>query len=439
MRLRDTLTGELREVAPGQDGAPIGMYVCGPTVYDRIHVGNARPFVVFMLMKRYLAWRNQEARLVENITDINDKIYVAAAAAGEPSDAFAARMTEAFIRDTDRLGLGRPDDEPLASESIPEIIQLIEELIQAGHAYEAAGDVYFAVRTFARYGELSGQRPDALRAAEPGEHKVDPADFALWKAAKPDEDTSWPSPWGEGRPAWHIECSAMAEMLLGREFEVHGGGLDLVFPHHENEIAQSCSIGRGFARVWAHNGMLELRGEKMSKSEGNIERLSDALDRPGGRETLIMLFLQAHYRSPVEYSPTTVQRAQATCNTLRNGLRLGGGSREDPDTELLNQIHNALDTDFNTPQALAALFEANWHDASVRGAVAEVLDVLGLGSLGEADVAVPRDIDRLRRARDEARERRDYADADRIRDEIIRQGWEVRDTAAGTAVYRSGD
>ena len=231
----------------------------------------------------------------------------------------------------------------------------------------------------------------------------------------------------------------MAEMLLGREFEVHGGGLDLVFPHHENEIAQSCSIGRGFARVWAHNGMLELRGEKMSKSEGNIERLSDALDRPGGRETLIMLFLQAHYRSPVEYSPTTVQRAQATCNTLRNGLRLGGGSREDPDTELLNQIHNALDNDFNTPQALAALFEANWHDASVRGAVAEVLDVLGLGSLGEADVAVPRDIDRLRRARDEARERRDYADADRIRDEIIRQGWEVRDTAAGTAVYRSGD
>jgi cysteinyl-tRNA synthetase len=439
VRLRDTLTGELREVAPGQDGAPIGMYVCGPTVYDRIHVGNARPFVVFMLMKRYLAWRNQEARLVENITDINDKIYVAAAAAGEPSDVFAARMAEAFIRDTDRLGLGRPDDEPLASESIPEIIQLIEELIQAGHAYEAAGDVYFAVRTFARYGELSGQRPDALRATEPGEHKVDPADFALWKATKPDEDTSWPSPWGEGRPAWHIECSAMAEMLLGREFEVHGGGLDLVFPHHENEIAQSCSIGRGFARVWAHNGMLELRGEKMSKSEGNIERLSDALDRPGGRETLIMLFLQAHYRSPVEYSPTTVQRAQATCNTLRNGLRLGDGSREDPDTELLNQIHNALDNDFNTPQALAALFEANWHDASVRGAVAEVLDVLGLGSLGEADVAVPRDIDRLRRARDEARERRDYADADRIRDEIIRQGWEVRDTAAGTAVYRSGD
>ena len=201
-------------------------------------------------------------RLVENITDINDKIYVAAPRAGRALRRAAPReMARAFIEDTDRLGLGRPDDEPLASETIPEIVALIEELIAAGHAYEAGGDVYFAVRSFDRYGELSGQRPDDVEAGarvEPGEHKRDPVDFALWKATKADEDTSWPSPWGDGRPAWHIECSAMAEKLLGREFAVHGGGRDLIFPHHENEIAQSCSIGRRFARVWAHNGMLEL-------------------------------------------------------------------------------------------------------------------------------------------------------------------------------------
>jgi cysteinyl-tRNA synthetase len=240
MRLRDTLTGELRELERGPDGT-IGFYVCGPTIYDRIHVGNARPVVVFLQMKRYLEWRGQPVRLVENITDINDKIYDAARARGVRSDELAAEMARAFIADTDRLGLGRPDDEPLASDTIPEIVALIEELIAAGHAYEAGGDVYFAVRSFDRYGELSGQRPDEAEAGtrvEPGEHKRDPVDFALWKATKDDEDTWWPSPWGDGRPAWHIECSAMAEKLLGREFAVHGGGRDLIFPHHENEIAQ---------------------------------------------------------------------------------------------------------------------------------------------------------------------------------------------------------
>ena len=218
MRLRDTLTGELRELEPAADGT-IGFYVCGPTVYGRIHVGNARPVVVFLQMKRYLEWRGQPVRLVENITDINDKIYVAARARGVRSDDLAAEMARAFIDDTDRLGLGRPDEEPLATETIPEIVALIEELVASGHAYEAGGDVYFAVRSFDRYGELSGQRADEVEAGarvEPGEHKRDPVDFALWKATKDDEDTWWPSPWGDGRPAWHIECSAMAEKLLGQ-------------------------------------------------------------------------------------------------------------------------------------------------------------------------------------------------------------------------------
>jgi len=429
MRLRDTLSGELRDLEPGPDGR-IGMYVCGPTVYDRIHVGNARPVVVFLQMKRYLEWRGQRVHLVENITDINDKIYAAAARKGVRSDALAAEMTRAFIDDTDRLGLGRPDDEPLASDMIAEIVELIQELVAAGHAYEAGGDVYFAVRSFDRYGELSGQRPDDVEAGarvEPGEHKRDPVDFALWKATKDDEDTWWPSPWGDGRPAWHIECSAMAEKLLGKEFEVHGGGRDLVFPHHENEIAQSCSIGRGFARLWAHNGLLELSGEKMSKSEGNIEGLADALDR-WGAETLIMLFLQAHYRSPMEYSDKTLEQARGACATLRERLRHGSG--EDP--AVREEVCAALDDDFSTPRALAVLFGA---PPGARDTVAEVLDVLGLGGLAEVEEA-PGEVELLAEARRAARERRDFAEADRLRDEIAALGWEVRDTADGHELVR---
>jgi cysteinyl-tRNA synthetase len=429
MRLRDTLTGELRELEPGPDGA-IGIYVCGPTIYDRIHVGNARPVVVFLQMKRYLEWCGQPVRLVENITDINDKIYVAARAKGMRSDELAAEMARAFIEDTDRLGLGRPDAEPLATETVPEIIALIEELIAAGHAYEAGGDVYFAVRSFDRYGELSGQRPDDVESGsrvEPGEHKRDPVDFALWKATKDDEDTWWASPWGDGRPAWHIECSVMAEKLLGREFSVHGGGRDLIFPHHENEIAQSCSVGRGFARVWAHNGMLELRGEKMSKSEGNIEGLAEALDR-WGPEVLVMLFLQAHYRSPMEYSDATLEQARTACETLRNRLRSGTG--EDP--AVREAVREALDDDFNTPRALAVLFTA---PPEARDTVAEVLDVLGLGGLAEVEEA-PGEVELLAEARRAARERRDFAESDRLRDEIAALGWEVRDTAGGHELVR---
>jgi cysteinyl-tRNA synthetase len=429
VRLRDSLTGELRELEPAPGGT-IGFYVCGPTIYGRIHVGNARPVIVFLQMKRYLEWRGQPVRLVENITDINDKIYVAARARGVRSDDLAAEMARAFVDDTDRLGLGRPDDEPLASETIPEIVALIEELISAGHAYEAGGDVYFAVRTFDRYGELSGQRPDEVEAGarvEPGEHKRDPVDFALWKATKDDEDTWWPSPWGDGRPAWHIECSAMAEKLLGREFAVHGGGRDLIFPHHENEIAQSCSIGRGFARVWAHNGMLRLEGEKMSKSEGNIDQLSDALDR-WRPETLIMFMLQAHYASPVDYNDEALERARAACETLRNRLRSGSGQ----DPAVRAAVCDALDDDFATPRALAVLFRA---PPGARDTVAEVLGVLGLGALAQTDAA-PAEVEDLARARDEARARRDYAESDRLREEIAARGWEVRDTAQGHELVR---
>src|SRR5215210_6545642 len=284
IRLYDTKTREVRPLVPREPGK-VGIYACGPTVYARVHVGNARPYVVFSQLKRFLEHEGLDATLVANITDVNDKIYDAARAAGRSSEELALEMTAHYVADTERLGLGRPDHEPLASETIGPIIELIEELVGRGHAYAADGDVYFRVRTLDSYGELSGRDVDQMDQGEgvEGAHlKEDPLDFALWKATKEGEDTAWDSPWGRGRPGWHIECSAMAEQLLGVGFEIHGGGSDLMFPHHENEAAQTRSArGAELARIWMHNGMLQLGGEKMAKSVGNIESLADALERRG--------------------------------------------------------------------------------------------------------------------------------------------------------------
>ncbi|HEV2728122.1 MAG TPA: cysteine--tRNA ligase, partial [Solirubrobacterales bacterium] len=241
VRVRDTLTGELRSL----DSEEVGIYACGPTVYSRIHIGNARPFVVFSLLSRFLRSEGYRPKLVVNVTDINDKIYGAAREAGRGSEEFAAAMTDLYFEDTGRLGLGRPDSEPLASETVAGIVSLIAELVEGDHAYESGGDVYFRVRSFGPYGKLSNRRPEDMDQGEDAGSaslKEDRLDFALWKAHKPDEDTSWDSPWGPGRPAWHIECSVMAEQELGSSFAIHGGGSDLVFPHHENEIAQSRAL-----------------------------------------------------------------------------------------------------------------------------------------------------------------------------------------------------
>ncbi|HSJ95233.1 MAG TPA: cysteine--tRNA ligase, partial [Gaiellaceae bacterium] len=308
MLIYNSLTREKEELPPPP--GPVRMYVCGPTVYQRIHVGNARPFVVFLWLRNWLRLNGYEATLVENVTDVNDKIYDAARAQGIPSAELAERATRWYMEDTGGLGLGRPDVEPLATETIPEIVALIEDLVERGLAYESRGDVYFRVAAYPAYGELSGAKPEDMVAQEPSDLKEDPRDFALWKATKPGEDTAWDSPWGRGRPGWHIECSAMAEKHLGPEFELHGGGLDLRFPHHENEVAQSRGAGRPFARVWAHNGMLELAQEKMSKSLGNIVSLHDALER-WGREPLLLLVLGAHYRQPVEFSDDAMEQARA--------------------------------------------------------------------------------------------------------------------------------
>src|SRR5438552_14675815 len=282
MRLYDTLTRGLVEL-PDPPG-PVRMYICGPTVYARAHVGNARPFVIGMWLRSWLRARGYEATLVHNITDVNDKIYDAAPGA---SAALAEQATAWYLEDTADLGLGMPDALPKVTDHVEEIVRFIGELVDTGHAYPVEGDVYFRVASFRDYGRLSGQRPDQVEEQEPNPRKEDSRDFALWKANKPGEDTSWESPWGRGRPGWHIECSVMAEEHLGPEFEIHGGGIDLVFPHHENELAQSRSLGHDFAQIWTHNGLLRFVGSKMSKSEWNIITHRVAIDT-WGRETILV-------------------------------------------------------------------------------------------------------------------------------------------------------
>jgi cysteinyl-tRNA synthetase len=419
MRLYDTATRQLQEL-PAPPG-PIRTYVCGPTVYQRIHIGNARPFVISLWLKRWLERTGYEVKLAENITDINDKIYAAAPGA---SAKLAADASDWYVEDTGGLGLGRPDVEPKATESIPEIVAMIEQLVETGHAYPADGDVYFRVASFPDYGRLSGRHGDEEATRNPSEEdeesalKQDPRDFALWKAHKEGEDTWWESPWGQGRPGWHIECSAMAEEHLGPVFEIHGGGIDLVFPHHENEVAQSRSLGHPFAQLWMHNGLLRLAGEKMSKSLGNIVSLREALDE-WGRETLLVYFLGGHWRKPIDYSDEVLEQAAAQAESFRNVFR--GESVEGGDWDAFAA---ALEDDFNTPEALAVMHGWRNHDLLRRG-----LEVFGLESLAEVATA-PAEVELLARARLEARAQKDFETSDRLRDEIEAAGWVVRDVDA---------
>jgi cysteinyl-tRNA synthetase len=403
---------------------PIRMYVCGPTVYQRIHIGNARPFVVSMWLRRWLSERGYAVKLVENITDINDKIYEAAARQGIGSEELAVQAADWYIQDTGDLGLGRPDVEPRATEVIPEIVALIEDLIERGLAYESGGDVYFRVPAYPEYGALSGAQPDDMIAQEPSDLKEDPRDFALWKATKPHEDTEWESPWGPGRPGWHIECSAMAEKHLGPEFEIHGGGLDLRFPHHENEVAQSRGAGRPFARLWAHNGMLQLAEEKMSKSVGNIVSLREVLDTYG-REAVLVFFLGGHYRSPLEYSDEAMESARAQAESFRNAFRLGESDEDGPGWELFAE---ALDDDFNTAEALALMH--TWRAGGRLDLLDRALGVFGLESLATQEAA-PAEVVDLASRRNEARERGEFEEADRLRREVEAAGWQVRDRPDG--------
>src|SRR6266852_3449106 len=417
MNLYSTLQRGLVELPPPEDG-PVRMYFCGPTVYQRAHIGNARPYILGVWLRSWLCSRGYEVTLVHNITDINDKIYIAAPGA---SAELARQATEWYLEDTDALGLGRPDALPKATEFVPQIIRFISELIDRGHAYESDGDVYFRVASYPEYGQLSGQRPDQVEEQEPNARKEDPRDFALWKTNKPDEDTWWDSPWGRGRPGWHIECSVMAEELLGPAFEIHGGGLDLVFPHHENELAQSRALGHDFAQIWTHNGMLRFTGSKMSKSEGNVVTIREALDQ-WGRETLLVYFLTGHWSKPIDFSDATLTAAAARVEGFRDVFR--GPSEPAPAGEW-ERFEAALEDDFNTPDALAVMH--GWRDHEL---LLHALEIFGLASLAEEQEA-PSEIVELAKQRQEARAARDFDEADRLRAQIEAAGWEARDAADG--------
>jgi cysteinyl-tRNA synthetase len=441
IRLHDTLTGT-RQILEPRDPGRVGIYACGPTVYNRIHVGNARPFVVFMLLKRFLEHEGYEATLVANITDINDKIYDAARSQGIPSDELAAQMTAHYVADTDGLQLGRPDHEPLASQTIGPIVGLIGALLDNGSAYAVDGDVYFRVRSDDAYGSLSHRSVDDMdqgEGLEGADRKEDPLDFALWKGRKPEEDTSWDARWGAGRPGWHIECSAMAEELLGVGLDIHGGGNDLTFPHHENEAAQT-RRGRGaeLARIWMHNGMLQLGGEKMAKSVGNIASLAEILER-WGRDVLIVFFVGGHYRQPIQFDERTMQAAAARVRGIREAARrLAPGPSPDDLAPLKERFFAALAEDFNTPAALAVVSdwirEANRREPGTGDAdLREMLAVLGLDNLldpGAGDGPDEAALALLER-RETARAQRDWDEADRLRDQLAGLGWQVRDSADG--------
>ena len=466
MHVYNTLGRALQEFEPRTPGE-VSMYVCGPTVQSAPHLGHGRQAVAFDVIRRYLTWRGFRVTYVSNITDIEDKIINAAAEQGITAEEVARRATSQFLDAYARLRVLPSDDLVYATSRIPAMIEMVTRLIERSHAYPAGGSVYFSVRSLPGYGKLSGRNVDDMIAGariEPGEHKRDPLDFALWKASKPGEPT-WDSPWGPGRPGWHIECSAMAVERFGFGFDIHGGGLDLVFPHHENEIAQAegAEGSEPFARYWLHNGMLNLRGEKMSKSEGNVVGLLDVLD--GHRSEAVRLYyLRAQYRQPLEFAEDLLVDAGASLDRLWAFRRRLGETEAAPDADVVAAFRSAMDEDFNTAEAMAVLFDAvregnrlldAGEDAEPMAAaydvIATVLAVeerasdLGdlvdpltalaaeMGATGMSPEVIIADLIGLRAA---AREARDFAMSDRIRDELAGLGLVLEDGPDGTTWHR---
>jgi cysteinyl-tRNA synthetase len=441
--IHDTRSGELLALRTVDDERALGIYACGPTVYSRIHIGNARPFVVFSLLKRFLEHEGHRVDLVVNVTDVNDKIYDAARAQGVASAELATEMTARYREDTEALELGRPDHEPLASETIEQIVGYIQTLIDRDAAYAVDGDVYFRVRSDAGYGSLSHRQLEHMDQGEDGPDahpptalKEDPLDFALWKAHKPGEDTSWETPWGSGRPGWHIECSAMAEEFLGVGFDIHGGGSDLVFPHHENEAAQTrAARGQELSKLWMHNGMIQFTGEKMAKSVGNIAPLHEVIAEHGA-QAVVMYLISGHYRQPLAFSEAALEQAQANVKRIREaGRRLVAGDSPVELEGIRDRFFDALARDFNTAEALAIVNEwigaAGAHQPCGDAHLREMLTVIGLERLLSPGEQAPEAVLQLAAQREQARAERDFAGADRLRDQIAALGWEVRDGAGG--------
>jgi cysteinyl-tRNA synthetase len=466
LKIHNSLTGEKEEFTPLRANE-VRMYVCGMTVYDYIHIGHARMLTVFDLVQRYLRSRGYKVTYVRNITDIDDKIIQRAAEKGEDWQLFARRFTKAMHEDCAILGLQAPDLEPRATDFIAPIIAMTQTLIDKGFAYVAGnGDVMYSVRKFPDYGRLSGKKIDDLRAGarvQIDESKLDPLDFVLWKHAKPGEP-SWESPWGSGRPGWHIECSAMSTSLLGTYFDLHGGGMDLKFPHHENEIAQSCAAcGTPFVRLWMHNGFVRVNDEKMSKSLGNFFTMREVLKTLRDPEVLRFFLLSSHYRGPINYSEAQLTQADETLLGLYRALADQGAAIAPAPgampsvAEMRGRFDAAMDDDFNTPEALAVMQGAardlntakaagrNEDAAALAAALRDMGGVLGLlqqppseylkRGVGEARLSDSQ-IDTLIEARRAARAMKNFAESDRIRDVLASAGIALEDKPDGATGWR---
>ncbi|HUP70159.1 MAG TPA: cysteine--tRNA ligase [Acidimicrobiales bacterium] len=454
LHLHDTASGQVAELQLRRPGE-VSMYVCGPTVYDDPHLGHGRFALVWDVVRRYLEWRGLQVRFVSNITDIDDKIIERAKREGRSAGEVAEQYENVWYESMDALGVRRPDADPHATAYVEEMVSLISELVDAGVAYPTSDGVYFNSEQVPGYGLLARQSIDSLRAGERVEvveEKRSPVDFALWKKAKPGEP-EWPAPWGAGRPGWHTECVVMAFDLLGEDFDLHGGGIDLAFPHHENERAQAFALGRPFARRWAHSGhVVAPGGEKMSKSLGNYTSLTDLLARTDPR-AYRLLVLQSHYRSPLEVGPATIERAERSLARFDElGRRMEStapaeGSRSEPDATALERFAELMDDDLATPAAMALLFDlvSRANAALDRGdvedgrsaaaAAMEIGRAVGLEPVRDAG-DVDDETARLVVERDAARAARDFARADALRGELEARGWTVKDGPVGTNIHR---
>ncbi|MCG6657213.1 cysteine--tRNA ligase [Halomonas campisalis] len=456
MQIYNTLTRRKEAFTPIEPGK-VRMYVCGMTVYDYCHLGHARVMVAFDVITRYLRQRGYDVTYVRNITDIDDKILRRAEENGEPIDSLTERMIAAMHEDEARLSVLRPDHEPRATGHIGEIIRMIETLITKGYAYAADnGDVYYRVRKFEGYGKLNNRDPDEMRSGarvEVDEHKEDPLDFVLWKAAKPGEASHWPSPWGDGRPGWHIECSAMSTCCLGETFDIHGGGPDLTFPHHENEIAQSeAATGKTYVNTWMHAGAVRVNQEKMSKSLGNFFTIREVLEHHDP-EVVRYLLVASHYRSPINYAPESLAEARKSLERFYNALADVAPREGAIDARFAERFTVAMDDDFNTPEALSVLFElarelnrakkeAPEQAPALAAELRHLGGVLGLlqqdpstflkGGAGELPLAES-EIEARIAARAAAKQAKDFAAADAIRDELAALGIILKDSREGTA------
>jgi cysteinyl-tRNA synthetase len=448
LRLHDTALGRVVDVEP-RDPGKFSIYVCGPTVYDYPHLGHGRMALVWDILRRYLEWTGIEVAFVSNVTDVDDNIINRANDEGVTTDDVVAKYEKAWWDAVDALGVKRPTHDPHASQYIAGMIDAVASLIERGHAYETSDGVYFDSSSIEGYGLLAHQSIDSLRTGarvDVNEEKRSPVDFVLWKKAKPGEPV-WKSPWGDGRPGWHTECVVMSLGLLGEGFDLHTGGMDLTFPHHENERAQAVALGREFSRHWAHHAFIEVGGEKMSKSLGNFTTLTDLLAMTDAR-SYRMLVLQAHYRSPVEVTPDTIDQAVRTLRRIDEFVRNAAGLPEvaaAPDA--MARFRERMDDDMDTPNAVSVLFDSvtkgnialtdgRRDEAATQLAnVREIAGAVGLELTSESD-EIPPEIVAMVAERDAARAAKDFATSDRLRDDLQSLGWTVKDTPAGTQVHR---